>query len=30
MNVKYVKQFTALANILAAEVFPVPLPPLNK
>ena len=24
------KQFTALAKILAAEVFPVPLPPLNK
>ena len=24
------KQFTALAKILAADVFPVPLPPLNK
>ena len=24
------KQFTALANILAEVVFPVPLPPLNK
>src|SRR5699024_5068586 len=24
------KQFTALANIFAEEVLPVPLPPLNK